>query len=89
MISVAPRTEWTNDLQLRNRKGIAGETHLEGRWRVTCPKCQTERSGITYQLVALLLEARSGEVVLSGPNLERVASKDPERVREEWIATYR
>ena len=89
MISVAPRTEWTNDLQLRNRKGIAGETHLEGRWRVTCPKCRTERSGITYQLVALLLEARSGEVVLSGPNLERVASKDPERVREEWIATYR
>ena len=89
MISVAPRTEWTNDLQLRNRKGIAGETHLEGRWRVTCPKCQTERSGITFQLVALLLEARSGEVVLSGPNLERVAGKDPERVREEWVATYR
>ena len=89
MILGAWRAEWTNDLQLRNRKKIAGEIHLEGRWRVTCPKCQTERSGITFQLVALLLEDRSGEVVLSGPNLERVASKDPERVREEWIATYR
>jgi len=86
------RAEWTNDLQLRNRKGIAGETHLEGRWRVTCPKCQTERSGLTYQLVALILEERrlkSGEVVLSGPNLERVAGEDPEHVREQWVATYR
>lgn len=86
------RAEWTTDLNLRNRKGIAGETHLEGRWRVTCPKCQTERSGLTYQLVALILEERrlkSGEVVLSGPNLDAVALDVPERLWQAWTQTYR
>jgi len=79
-----------NYLQKRNRKGIAGETHLEGRWDVTCPRCHRNRGGRTSQLVALVLRARenrSGEIRLSEVSLRSVADVDPAEVLERWTAT--
>jgi len=79
-----------NYLQKRNRKGIAGEIHLEGRWDVTCPRCHRNRGGRTSQLVALVLRARenrSGEIRLSEVSLRSVADVDPAEVLERWTAT--
>lgn len=78
---------WATELQLRNRKGIAGETHLEGRWRVSCPRCKARHSGTTAQLVTLVSRpssALAGEVVLSGPNLGAIPPGGAERLEEYW-----
>lgn len=81
---------WSNMLQKRNRKGIAGEIRLEGRWESVCPRCKSQRGGMTSQLVAVLLEARENgrsEIRLSSLALAEFENWDRSEILERWIAT--
>lgn len=80
---------WQTELDLRNRKGVAGEIHLEGRWRVTCPRCKARHSGMTAQLVRLVMRSvKAGAVVLSGPNLANCPADGPyDTLERMWVNT--